>query len=51
LQIAFTVGMVGITYAAVPLYRMFCQVRARIDVRCIAMMLTAGQLQLPLRIE
>jgi cytochrome c oxidase assembly protein subunit 11 len=23
--IAFTVGMVGITYAAVPLYRMFCQ--------------------------
>lgn len=26
-QIAFTVGMVGVTYAAVPLYRMFCQVR------------------------
>ena len=25
-QVAFTVGMVGVTYAAVPLYRMFCQV-------------------------
>ena len=39
MQIAFTVGMVGITYAAVPLYRMFCQVRAGFDVHCIATML------------
>ena len=26
-QIAFTVAMVGATYASVPLYRMFCQAR------------------------
>ncbi len=27
LQLATAVAMVGMTYAAVPLYRMFCQVR------------------------
>ena len=26
LQVAMIVGMVGVTYASVPLYRMFCQV-------------------------
>ncbi len=25
-QVAMIVGMVGVTYASVPLYRMFCQV-------------------------
>lgn len=27
MQLATAVAMVGMTYAAVPLYRMFCQVR------------------------
>ena len=34
MQVAVVVGMIGITYASVPLYRMFCQVQ-KLPITCL----------------